>query len=229
MKTIGVVLLFGAVVLAGCMAGEEEPKEIALSHAESSEQTRATVDSVPHADLSYAALVIDVDGKKYAFGQFMDFDERRYQVAGKSDASMPVELGDVITVPAVGLVMVSFWWDGQKIASYEATIPDTRAPAAPMLVAPSAAAEGVSRLPTFRWSAANDPSGVSYSLEYSLDPNLAIALFTTAVDELSGTQYGVPAGKDLLGGQNYYWRVQAVDGAGNASPWSEIRSFVVTG
>lgn len=227
MKAILVAGLVAAVALGGCL--QSAPPEIMVSHAESSEQTRATVESVPPSGMRYSELMIDVDGKAYAFGEFMSFEERRYQVSGKRDAASAVEQGDMITIPAVGVVMVKVLWKGDSVASYEANIPDTRAPAAPMLIAPADNAEGVSATPTFRWSEVKDPSAVMYVLAYSLDPNLGIPSITTKVEDLSASQHSVPGGKELLAGQAYYWRVQAVDGAGNAGPWSPTFSFTVAG
>lgn len=77
---------------------------------------------------------------------------------------------------------------------------------------------------TFRWVAVNDPSGVTYDLEVSDDSgfarklisrtNMTMAVYTTSEAE-------------MLNNGEYYWRVRAVDGAGNTSAWSEVSTLKV--
>jgi hypothetical protein len=43
---------------------------------------------------------------------------------------------------------------------------------------------------------------------------------------LAASEYTVAAGEVLPAG-TYYWRVRATDGAGNASAWTSVWSFVV--
>ncbi len=216
-----------SVAFAGCSGSSEEPLNLALSHAESSEQSRVTIDEAPNRDIQYSGLTIVVEGKAYQFGELASWLDRRYQVDGKQDASAAVEAGDVITIPAVGTVTIAFMHDGASIASFEANIPDNKAPMAPTLQEPADQASGVSRMPTFKWASVSDVSGVRYHVEYSIDPTLSSPALASVAADLTVPIYDVPAGKELTSGVTYYWHAQAEDGAGNLSPWSQTNSFTV--
>ena len=72
--------------------------------------------------------------------------------------------------------------------------------------------------PTFKWADVSDPSGVYYSLQVSSDQSD----FATTVlnkENLVGSKYTVTDNETLLRGK-YYWRIKAVDGAGNDSGWT---------
>jgi hypothetical protein len=72
--------------------------------------------------------------------------------------------------------------------------------------------------PSLEWSKVTDPSGVSYNLQLDSDPE-----FGNPLIELSGitvTKYTLKKNEALPRGQ-YYWRVQAVDGASNTSEWTD--------
>jgi hypothetical protein len=76
---------------------------------------------------------------------------------------------------------------------------------------------------SFRWSGAADPSGITYTLEmadnYEFLPNRPI-IRKTGLTETSCVLNIAPG--------TYYWRVKAVDGAGNESQWSYVPyEFVV--
>ncbi len=76
--------------------------------------------------------------------------------------------------------------------------------------------------PTQKWTEVEDPSGVSYSLVVSRDPD-----FLDVVLEREGLEaptYTLTEEEALSRGK-YYWRVKAVDQAFNESLWSE--EFVV--
>ncbi len=79
---------------------------------------------------------------------------------------------------------------------------------------------------TFSWTAVEDPSGVDYTLEVSPSPE-----FTGAVlrkDGLAQTQYILTTDEALPDG-SYYWRIRAVDGAGNEGDWTNGQLFKVGG
>jgi hypothetical protein len=228
MKTLWIAgLLLAATLMAGCSGTSSAKLEV--SHSESSERTRIVVESIPSQPIRYSELTVEIQGKAFAFGEFLSLQERRYQVDGKKDATALLEAQDVITAPAAGLIKVRLLKGSEALAEFEANVPDNKAPAAPVIVEPSASAEGVSATPTFRWSSVMDASGTRYMLVYSLDPSFTIVPLTKNVDMLTVASYQIPAGQELLGGQTYYWRVQAKDGFENASPWSQVGSFKVAG
>ncbi len=70
---------------------------------------------------------------------------------------------------------------------------------------------------TFKWTGATDPSGVYYDLQVASDSN-----FKNIVIEhlaLTSSEYKSTDAEALPRGE-YYWRVRAVDGAGNTSDWT---------
>jgi hypothetical protein len=82
--------------------------------------------------------------------------------------------------------------------------------------------------PTFEWSEVSDDSGVYYSLQIATSKNLtANGEFVDPVvskQGLVGTNYTLDKTEGLPYG-NYYWIVQAVDGAENESGWTTTHSF----
>ena len=100
---------------------------------------------------------------------------------------------------------------------------DTTPPNAPTLVSPSNGSQTFNRQPTFDWSDVTDPSGVSYTLQISANPSFTVL----AVNQqgISQSQYTLTV--SLVAGSTYYWRVKAVDGAGNSSQWSDTWSLVI--
>jgi len=76
--------------------------------------------------------------------------------------------------------------------------------------------------PQFVWSSVTDSiAGVAgYELEYADNPE-----FSSAVDtELTDTSF-TPS--EPLTDTTWYWRVRALDAAGNLSSWSEVRNFTI--
>lgn len=82
----------------------------------------------------------------------------------------------------------------------------------------------------FSWGAVTDPSGTSYDLQVARDD--AFASLVVDVRGLTETNYTIPEETPLETPEDngfYYWRVRAVDGAGNTSPWSAPGTFTVGG
>lgn len=72
--------------------------------------------------------------------------------------------------------------------------------------------------PTFEWAAVPDPSGVYYSLQISSKKD-DFATMVLSKEDLVESKYTVADDEALLRGK-YYWRIKAVDGAGNDSGWT---------
>lgn len=70
---------------------------------------------------------------------------------------------------------------------------------------------------TFDWTDVSDPSGVYYALDVSDQSNFAIILVSHT--DLTESEYTLTEAEALPHGK-YYWRVQAIDGAGNSSDWT---------
>lgn len=102
-------------------------------------------------------------------------------------------------------------------------------PPTPNLISPEAGSEFGSfgkTIVTFRWSAVEDPSGVYYVLEIS--PSSDFAGTVIRKDALNGTEYMLAKNEALAKG-NYYWRIRAVDGAGNQGDWTNGQLFKIGG
>jgi len=104
---------------------------------------------------------------------------------------------------------------------------ESEAPAIPQLLLPAMDTKP-ERPITFDWKDVTDPSGVTYTLQVARDEG-----FDDMVIEKQGldeSQYTMSQIEDEMLGStkkaaNYWWRVKAVDGAGNESRWSSVRSF----
>jgi len=78
--------------------------------------------------------------------------------------------------------------------------------------------------PTLKWSAVtNDPNGVTYTLQIDTSSDFSNPILEK--DNFTGTSYTLTDADSLSRGQNYYWRVKAVDAASNESAWSQTLSF----
>jgi len=75
---------------------------------------------------------------------------------------------------------------------------------------------------TFEWAAVSDPSGVSYSLQISSQSDFATTLLSK--ENLVESKYTLTDDEALDRGK-YYWRVKAIDGAGNDSGWTQSIQF----
>jgi hypothetical protein len=71
--------------------------------------------------------------------------------------------------------------------------------------------------PTFEWADVSDPSGVYYSLQISSQSDFATTVLSK--EGLVESKYTLTDDEALLRGK-YYWRIKAVDGAGNDSGWT---------
>jgi hypothetical protein len=77
-------------------------------------------------------------------------------------------------------------------------------------------------MPTFEWATVADPSGVSYSLQISSQLDFATTLLSK--ENLVESKYTLTDDEALDRGK-YYWRVKAIDGAGNDSGWAQSIQF----
>ena len=110
---------------------------------------------------------------------------------------------------------------------------DNTPPSTPSLISPTNGANMIDNTPFFDWSDVNDPSGVTYDLSIARDYDLSIArdagFVSTALlkNSITASTYVLIPAEALVAGK-YYWRVRAVDGAGNVGSWSENWSFTVS-
>jgi hypothetical protein len=143
---------------------------------------------------------------------------------------------------AKGVFTTSFKVPPSKAGDHTVTVTDPTAavsslnfsvesvpPPTPSLISPEAGSEfgffGKTAV-AFRWSTVDDPSGVYYVLEVSPSPDFAGTIIRK--EGLTVTEYTLSDAETLTKG-NYYWRVRAVDGAGNQSDWTNGQLFKVGG
>jgi hypothetical protein len=105
-------------------------------------------------------------------------------------------------------------------ASKDNTLPPT-----PSLILPTNGASMTDNTPLFDWSDVSDPSGVTYDLSIARDAGFV----STALlkNDITTSTYALIPAEALEPGE-YYWRVRAVDGAGNVGLWSENWSFTLS-
>jgi len=77
---------------------------------------------------------------------------------------------------------------------------------------------------TFEWSGVTDPSGVSYVLEIGSQADFQNPILR--YKDLIKTEYTLTKVEALDYGK-YYWRVKAVDGAGNESDWTAAQPLAI--
>jgi hypothetical protein len=91
----------------------------------------------------------------------------------------------------------------------------------------------------FSWNPRNDPSGVTYEFQLSRDASFSTVLLSKT--GLTASSYVLSAADSVTidgklysanklpssGDTPYCWRVRAIDGAGNAGPWSEVNTFTI--
>jgi hypothetical protein len=98
-------------------------------------------------------------------------------------------------------------------------------PPVPSLLTPQYATM-TDRQPLFTWSAVTDPSGITYDLQVARDA--AFSQLILSREDLAQPQYQTGPSEQLQltkSDNPYYWRVKAVDGAGNESDWTSAGSF----
>jgi len=106
---------------------------------------------------------------------------------------------------------------GNKATYGSETMMEGEAPMAPNPVQPRDARFGLigSKVVKFEWTEVTDESGVIYTLEIARDLNFFPLEPGMRKTELSNTicMISIPPG-------TYYWRVRAIDRAGNEGPWA---------
>ena len=113
---------------------------------------------------------------------------------------------------------------GSPAVSICTAIADGVAPPSPALLYPENGASLKDIFFTFRWTAVTDFSGVTYTLVIDNE-----ASFTPPyVCNKSGITDNQYTSENIMSFGTYYWRVRAVDGAGNVVGWSEIWQFNYT-
>jgi hypothetical protein len=125
-----------------------------------------------------------------------------------------------------GAANTSDWTAAGSFYTEDSTPPPVPAPLSPENGSRTAADV------SFDWTDVSDPSGVTYTLEAAQDADFAHLVVYK--DGLKTSEYQLTKTEGLTASTGspaspYYWRVRAVDGAQNASDWSTVSSFYVSG
>jgi subtilisin family serine protease/Leucine-rich repeat (LRR) protein len=89
---------------------------------------------------------------------------------------------------------------------------DTVKPVSPTLASPPNGSTVTTSAPTFRWNAVSDATSYVIQIDRRSD--------FTSVDKLQASVVGVEYTPTPLADRKWYWRVRAVDAAGNQSGWT---------
>jgi hypothetical protein len=94
---------------------------------------------------------------------------------------------------------------------------DTKPPPEPGIVAPMGNSIGMigAETVTFNWYEVSDPSSVTYTLEVAENVDFVPIRPGMQISELNRNHYALNLEPGI-----YYWRVRAVDGAGNEGTWA---------
>lgn len=102
---------------------------------------------------------------------------------------------------------------------------ESEAPPMSILLIPKSGVKVKSEI-NFDWVDAVDPSGVTYTLWITSDPDLTTTVLKKA--GITNSEYTLTEGDELelvSRDEPYYWSVKVVDGASNESQWAPQRSF----
>ena len=107
-----------------------------------------------------------------------------------------------------------------EIVHPQPIIEDNHPPQAPIPIMPMGHSFGIwgSKEVTFSWSEVPDTSGITYNLEVSRNINFDQIEFGMQLTRITKTSYAATLEPGI-----YYWRIKAIDGAGNESYWGYSR------
>lgn len=160
----------------------------------------------------------------------------KYQIQvdshGAGFPSLEINVSDIYSsqyTPSFNLSLGNYWWrvqatDGSgnvgvwsSTVSFTIAAVDTSSPAVPSPISPSNGSSTYDTTPMFEWTQSFDPSGVSYRLQIDDESSFASPL-TRDITNINLNKYSISP--PLSSDKTYYWRVKAIDGAGNQSDYS---------
>ncbi len=174
-------------------------------------------------DYGYVGETVSVTGSGFGANASLTFsyDDAEINAQGDTTDSSGSFSGSITIPKSVHGPHNITVTDDQNNKSKATFTVESTAPAIPRLLSP---ADG-NRLgvlggikPTFKWTAVTDPSGVTYSLEVDTTSDFSQPILEQT--GIPGTSYTLTSAQALPKGE-YYWRVEAVDGASNESGWSQ--------
>lgn len=121
--------------------------------------------------------------------------------------------------------------DGSNQKNFQFIMEDD-APTAPQPLLPLSGEKAKQPI-TFQWQDVSDPSGVSYVLQIGSDAEFSTVIFektnivSAGADTVSYSMDEAAELESVSKDNPYYWRVKAIDGAGNESSWTGSGNFTV--
>jgi len=103
---------------------------------------------------------------------------------------------------------------------------DRTVPSAPQLVSPTNGVRIDTATPTFDWADVSDFAGVTYEFVVDDDSDFSSPVLSKVGLTTSTYQLTI---QENLADKKYYWRVRAVDKAGNIGVWADAWSVVIRG
>lgn len=156
------------------------------------------------------------------------YDSKKVESSATTDAKGSFSTAFKPPISGAGSHLVTVSDGTQAVASTTFTI-ESVAPAAPSPVAPVAGTKigfFQNEPIDFRWSVVEDPSGVTYSFEMSQKADFSGSVVRK--EGLAKPEYILTSGEKPGQGE-YYWRVKAIDLAGNAGEWSQSQLITFGG
>jgi hypothetical protein len=174
-------------------------------------------------DYGYVGETVDVTGSGFGANAplRLSYDDEEIPAQGKTTDSSG-SFSKSITIPksvhGPHTIMVT---DNQNNSSKVTFTIESTPPAVPRLLSPGDGARigllgGIK--PTLKWTGVTDPSGVTYTLE--VDTSSEFSQPILQITDINGTSYTLTSAQALSKGE-YYWRLEAIDGASNESGWSQ--------
>jgi len=178
--------------------------------------------SVSH-DYGYAGETVDVTGSGFSANApiRLSYDDEEIPAQGETTDSSG-SFGESITIPksvhGPHTIMVT---DNQNNSSKVTFTMESTPPAVPRPLSPGDGARigllgGIK--PTLKWTGVTDPSGVTYTLEVDTSSDFSQPILQ--ITDINGNSYTLTSAQALSRGE-YYWRLEAIDGASNESGWSQ--------
>ncbi len=189
--------------------------------------TSATISTVTSATSpGYVGMGITVNGVGFLSGRTVTVTYDGAQVATaavnpdrtfSATFQVPASRGGSHTITAS---------DGTNTKQFTFVM-DSTPPPAPALIIPQAGTKARS-MATFEWTPVTDPSGVTYNLQISTKQDFSVMLVSkTGLTQPTYTLTSDEKLKAVNSNNPYYWRVKAIDGASNESPWYGPSPFTV--
>ncbi|MEK7353409.1 MAG: IPT/TIG domain-containing protein [Chloroflexota bacterium] len=173
---------------------------------------------------SYVGATVEVSGSGFAANSPIKFtyDNKDMPASGTTtDASGSFSKSITIPQSPKGdhTIKVTDEQNNNKSATFtmESTPPPTPNPLSPGDGARLGILGDIT--PTLKWSGVTDPSSVLYNLQVDTDPDFSHPILDEK--DIPGKSYILTSSESLPLG-SYYWRVRAIDGASNESPWSQV-------